>query len=54
MQGAVSAARSMARVGDVVLLSPGGASQDWYSDYAARGDDFAALVHSFGSEEVSS
>jgi UDP-N-acetylmuramoylalanine--D-glutamate ligase len=54
MQGAVSAARSMARTGDVVLLSPGGASQDWYSDYAARGDDFAALVHSFGSEEVSS
>jgi UDP-N-acetylmuramoylalanine--D-glutamate ligase len=53
MQGAVSAARSMARTGDVVLLSPGGASQDWYSDYAARGDDFAALVHSFGSEEVS-
>lgn len=54
MQEAVSAARSMAQSGDVVLLSPGGASQDWYSDYGARGDDFAALVHALGSEEVSS
>jgi len=41
MDEAVAAARGLARAGDVVLLSPGCASFDWYSGYAARGDDFA-------------
>ena len=44
MSDAVDAAARSARPGDVVLLSPACASFDWYSDYAARGDDFAALV----------
>ncbi|MCA0296893.1 MAG: UDP-N-acetylmuramoyl-L-alanine--D-glutamate ligase [Actinobacteria bacterium] len=44
MQQAVEWAASRAVPGDVVLLAPGCASKDMYSDYAARGDDFAAAV----------
>ncbi|MDQ4070898.1 MAG: UDP-N-acetylmuramoyl-L-alanine--D-glutamate ligase [Actinomycetota bacterium] len=47
MDEAVAAAAEVARPGDVVLLSPGCASFDWYRSYAERGDDFARAVHAF-------
>ena len=46
MDDAVGAARQFAGAGDVVLLSPGCASFDWYTGYAERGDDFARAVRS--------
>lgn len=50
MDAAVATARDAARPGDVVLLSPGCASFDWYSSYAQRGDDFArAVTESIGA-----
>ena len=45
MMEAVTLAAEASRPGDVVLLSPGCASFDWYRSYAERGDDFAAAVH---------
>ena len=44
MDDAVAEAASLARPGDVVLLSPACASFDWYGSYAERGDDFARAV----------
>jgi len=44
MAAAVSAAASVVRPDDVVLLSPGCASFDWYRSYAERGEEFTSLV----------
>lgn len=44
MREAVAEASQFAAEGDVVLLSPGCASFDWYRGYGERGDDFAAEV----------
>jgi UDP-N-acetylmuramoylalanine--D-glutamate ligase len=44
MEDAVSTAYQNAEPEDVVLLSPGCASFDWYSNYAERGDHFRRVV----------
>jgi UDP-N-acetylmuramoylalanine--D-glutamate ligase len=44
MQEAVAAARSLAGVGEVILLSPACASFDMFDSYEHRGDVFKAIV----------
>jgi len=46
MERVVTAAATLARPGDTVLLAPACASQDMFASYAARGDAFAAAVQS--------
>ena len=44
MKSAVWQAHDLSRNGDVVVLSPGCTSYDWYSNYGERGDDFMKCV----------
>ena len=53
MDAAVAAARKLAEPGEVVLLSPGCASYDWYSSYGARGDDFIRAVRDLDGRAAS-
>ncbi len=46
LERAVHAAATLAKPGEVILLSPGGTSFDAYADFVERGDHFKDLVRS--------
>jgi UDP-N-acetylmuramoylalanine--D-glutamate ligase len=46
MEEAVVTARSWARPGDYVVLSPGAPSFGHYRDYEERAEDFVTCIHS--------
>lgn len=47
MKGAVEMAFREARAGEIVILSPGFASFDWYNNYEVRGEDFKKKVSEY-------
>lgn len=49
---AVRLVHSLARRGDVVLLSPGATSFDAFTDYTARGDAFRSMVAALGADPL--
>jgi UDP-N-acetylmuramoylalanine--D-glutamate ligase len=51
---AVNAARTLARPGDVVLLSPAGTSFDAYANFERRGEHFRLLVRALFNTEARS
>ncbi|HNW91600.1 MAG TPA: UDP-N-acetylmuramoyl-L-alanine--D-glutamate ligase [bacterium] len=52
MADAVRKGFAAARPGDVVLLSPGGTSFDWYSDFEERGRVFKDAVRALAAERA--
>lgn len=52
LEDAVSSARSLAKTGDVVLLSPAGTSFDAYPSFEVRGEAFRAMIRALPGFEA--